>query len=436
MTPYPHQESISDEAYAILQKYGLVYLNMEERTGKTLISILVGEKSIIDGVFIATKKGALMGDNEKDYKTAKEGWAGTLNAYGRLIGKMKWDCNGTIFTLCNYHGVHKKAKTPKGKTVYKLNYKPEDYGLFILDEAHSYLSAYPKTGVIWKSIAKLVKGKPIIYMSATSSAQGRQLLFNQFKLSNWTPLQFANFYRFHEVYGIPDKIRTAYGLQETYKKCMNEKVWNKVKHLFITHTRKELGFEHEPEDVIHYVELEETTKKIYNYAMQDNILEAHDESKVNLVSPLDSSMKLRTSLHMLEGGVAKVDDEYYILPNDEKIQAILRDFGDSEHLVIMYHYKAELFKLQRYFKNAVLAQATSKAEGVDYSMYEHMAVYSQDWSTARHSQRRARQANKKRLTPIKVHFYLVEGGISEQVYKTVAVNKENFVDSTFVKERL
>lgn len=436
MIPYPHQLTVADEAYEILAKYGLVYLNMEERTGKTLASILLAEKTTRVNVLVITKKNGIMDESEKNYKTAKKGWAGTFNAYGKLVDKLKWDCNGTNFTLTNYHGVHKKAKTPSNKTVYKLNFDPKDYDLIILDESHNYLSGYPKVGIIWKSVAKLTKGKPLIYMSATSSAQGRQLLFNQLKLSDWTPLKFANFYRFFEEYGVPSKIRTAYGLQETYKKCENERVWNKVKHLFITHTRKELGFEHEPTDVVHYVELSEQTKKLYNYAMQDNILEALSDIGDHLISPLDSSMKLRTTLHMLEGGVAKVEDEYYVLPNDEKIQAILSDFGDSEHLVIMYHYKAERIKLERYFKNAILAQATSNAEGVDYSMYEHMAIYSQDWSTARHSQRRARQANKKRLTPIDVHFYLVEGGISEQVYKTVAVNKENFVDSTFIREKL
>lgn len=430
MKPYAHQETISNEVYAVLKEHGLAYIAMEERTGKTLIAIRVGEKASITRVLVLTKKNAIMGEDDKSYKTAKGGWAGTLNAYGRLVGNHKWLCKDTSFTVTNYHGIHKAGKTPSGKKVYRLNYDPKDFDLIILDESHSYLSAYPKVGVIWKSVAKMTKGKPIIYMSATSNAQGYQLLFNQFRLSDWTPLKYANFYRFFEVYGIPDKIRTAYGLQETYKKCSKE-VWGKVKHLFITYTRKELGFEHEPEDVLHYIKLDNWTKGLYNNAMKKELLEFDD-----IISPLDSSMKLRTTLHQLEGGVAKVDDDYYVLPNCEKINAILADFGDSEHLVIMYHYKAERIKLERHFKNAILAQATSNAEGVDYSMYENMVIYSNDFSTARHSQRRARQANKERLTPINVHHYLVKDAISEQVYKTVAVNKENFVDSVFAREEL
>jgi len=178
-------------------------------------------------------------------------------------------------------------------------------------------------------------------------------------------------------------------------------------------------------------QLSDSTKVLYNRCLKDEML-VFGETEILL----DSSMKLRTTLHMLEGGVAKDEDTYHVLPNKEKIDAIRRDFGDTESLVIMYHYKAELTKLGRYFTNARLLQGTSYAEGVDLSGYDDLVIYSQDFSTARHSQRRARQANKKRTTPIKVHFYLVEGAISEQVYKTVSENKANFIDSLFERNTL
>ena len=43
MKPYEHQTRISLEAYGVLKRYGLVYLAMQERTGKTLTSILTCE---------------------------------------------------------------------------------------------------------------------------------------------------------------------------------------------------------------------------------------------------------------------------------------------------------------------------------------------------------------------------------------------------------
>jgi len=425
MKPYKHQLSIASEAYSVLQKYGLVYLAMEERTGKTLTSLVLAEISACTKVLVLTKKKAL------------GGWYETLDSYSEnprvdgVNGLKHWTlCGSTDVTVTNYHGVHTAVKK-NGKTTYKLKVSPSDFDLIILDEPHAYLAAYPKLGAIWKSTRRVSKGKPIIYLGATPYAQGYQLLFNQLRLSDWSPFRgYKDFYRFFDYYGISNKIRTDYGLQETYTKC-KPSVWAKCKHLFITYTRRELGFEHEPEDILHYVELTQSTKDMYNDCMTKQLFLTEQFEIM-----LDSSMKLRTTLHMIEGGVAKEDKEYYQLDNDEKIQQILKDFGDDERTTIMYHYKAEYRKLAGVFKRTQLLQATSYAEGVDLSGQDNLIIYSQDFSTARHSQRRARQANKERDRPISVHFYLVKGGISEQVYKTVSINKTNFVDSVFIKEKL
>ena len=66
MKPYEHQTRISLEAYGLLKRYGLVYLAMQERTGKTLTSILVAEMSKCTNILVITKAKALKGDNDKD----------------------------------------------------------------------------------------------------------------------------------------------------------------------------------------------------------------------------------------------------------------------------------------------------------------------------------------------------------------------------------
>ncbi len=394
MTPYDHQVQGAKEIYSILKQNGLVYVAWEERTGKTLMSILVAEMSKAKKILVLTKKKAL------------GGWNDTLAQFKHT----------KAFTVTNYHGACKLEGS---------------FDLIILDESHSYLSAFPKVGKIWKDVFKLVHNKPIIYLSATPYAQGYQLLFNQFRLSSWSPWkQYKNFYDWHRVWGIPDKTRTPYGLVETYKKIKPE-VYGTISHLFHTKTRAELDFEHEPEDILRYFELLPTTREIYNRCMKSEMLKVDE-----IECPLDSPMKLRTTLHMLEGGVAKCDDNYYVLSNQEKIDAIKRDFGDREDMVIMYNYIAEETKLRDSFSKAKILQGTSYAEGVDLSSYETLIVYSQDFSTARHSQRRARQANKQRDRPIRVHFYLVKDGISEQVYKVVSKNKSNFIDALFERKEL
>jgi len=437
MKPYDYQEELAREALKIIKSYGLVYLGMEERTGKTLTAIRLVELSKANRCLILTKKRALMGENEKTFENATKGWAGTLNAYiGGFDGDRTWNKGDKFYTLVHYQGLYKqykKEKRIKGKLEkfttqeLKSEFKDAKFDVVILDESHAFLSAYPKLGVIAKLTQQITYDKPIILSSATPNAQSYAQLFHQFNMSKYSPFDsFPNFYKWFNKYGIPEVVYTGHGQAIKYDKVKDE-VWQMVKHLFITKTRKELGFKHEPEDIIHWVKLSEDTLNLYDECEATEMLEVDGEEV-----PLDSSMKLRTTLHQIESGVyKKVDGSSGLLKNAEKIEAILRDFGDTKDLVIMYHYQAELIKLQKYFKNALLLQGTSYAEGVDLSDYQHLVILSQDFSTAKHSQRRARQANKNRNSSIKVHFYLVKGAISEQVYTTVSVNKKNFIDKMY-----
>lgn len=396
MKPYEHQVEIAEKAYKILKENLVVYLAMEERTGKTLTSILVCEKSKASNILIITKKKAL------------DGWEDTIN-------KCKPTKN---YTYINYESLHKLVLTT--------------YDLIIIDEAHANLSAYPKVGTVWKKVYTLTRKKPIIYLSATPSAQTYAQLYHQLKLSSWTPwVKYKNFYEWHKIYGIPKIVYGAGGRQIIqYNEVKTDLVWKDVEHLFISYTRKELGFKHEPNDVIHYVELDSYTKRLYNELNKDSVIK-------ELCYIADTPMKLLVGLFQLEGGTLKIDEDNSVdLLATSKINYIKKTWGDTKDLVIFYHFKYEELKLKTYFSNARILQATSFAEGVDLSMYKTLVIYSMDFSTARYSQRRARQANMKREEEINVHYLLVKGGISEQVYQTVAVNKTNFIDKYFDKSLL
>ena len=396
MKPYEHQVEIAEKAYKVLKENLIVYLAMEERTGKTLTSILVCEKSKASNILIITKKKAL------------DGWEDTIN-------KFKPTKN---YTYINYESLHKLVLT--------------NYDLIIIDEAHANLSAYPKVGTVWKKVYTLTRKKPIIYLSATPSAQTYAQLYHQLKLSSWTPwVKYKNFYEWHKIYGIPKIVYGAGGRQIIqYNEVKTDLVWKDVEHLFISYTRKELGFKHEPNDVIHYVELDSYTKRLYNELNKDSVIR-------ELCYMADTPMKLLVGLFQLEGGTLKIDEDNSVdLLATSKINYIKKTWGDTKDLVIFYHFKYEELKLKKHFRNAKILQATSFAEGVDLSMYKTLVIYSMDFSTARYSQRRARQANMKREEEINVHYLLVKGGISEQVYQTVAVNKTNFIDKYFDKSLL
>ena len=392
MIPYTYQVAAANSAADILKKHMIVYLAMEERTGKSLTAILLAEQLEVERVLIITKKNAL------------GGWRETLKAFPHTKD----------YTVTNYH----QACKVSGK-----------FDLIMLDESHNYISTFPKPGKLWNDVKALTGSKPIVYISATPYAQGPQQLFHQFKLSSWSPWsQHVNFYNWFRQFGIPYTMNISGVEIPQYDRVKTDMVLGCVDHLFITKTREELGFDHEPIDKLHYIELSPSTRTIYNEIVEHNICKLD----VGMVV-CDTSPKLRTVLHQLEGGTVKIDDDRFILANREKLDYILNEFGDSEDLVIMYNYIKERDKLEAEFKKATILQATSFAEGVDLHKFKHLVIYSQDFSTARHTQRRARQCNKNRAEPIVVHYLLTPGAASARVYKTVSVNKQNFVDKVFTR---
>lgn len=400
LKPWPTQIAGATECLRLLKVHRIAYMAWEERTGKSLTAILASRGYTDSRKLIVTKKKAL------------QGWEDTLNGVS----------NPNDFDLINYHSVGKA----QGR-----------YGLGILDEAHAYISGYPKRSVMWKEVHKKVYGLPLIYSSATPYAQGPQLLYNQFALSKWSPwASFKDFYAWYKEYAQRDasgSFQMVYFGQGNaavdYTAVDAKKIIASVEHVFMTMRR---DFEHEPEDVLHYVELSDRTRKVYNIIADTRVLNFdHADSGKEYLLICDSPMKYRSALHMLEGGGLKIENDYVVLGNCEKAEYILRTWGDTEDLVIMYQYIVEGIKLKQIFRRARLLQGTSYAEGVDLSMHRHLVVYSQDFSTAKHTQRRARQANRERKEEIKVHFLLVKGAASEKMYRDVSVNKRNFVDTVF-----
>lgn len=405
LTPWPHQKEKAEQLYRVLKANGLAYLAMEERTGKTVSAILTAEMCVnVVNVLVVTKKGKPL-----------DGWKETVTS-------MDLTCT---YTVTNYH------------QAFKLVEQELDFDLIILDESHNYISSYPKLPGgkpkaggkpgIWWSLSLLCKQKPIIYVSATPHAQGYQMLYHQLKLSSWTPFSnYRDYYSFFRRFGIPNTVFVNGRQVEQYNRVKEDELKPYVKDLFVTGTRKELGFEQEPCDSLHFVELSKETRAVYNELMKERVAEFNGLELI-----CDTPMKLRTSLHQIEGGALKFEDKPLELTNCEKIDYIKQTWGDTDQLVIFYHYIAEGIKLRKHFSNAVILQGITNAEGVDLSMYDTLVIYSQDFSTAKHTQRRARQANKHRDKPIVVNYLLVDQAISHQCYNTVAINKENFVDSVF-----
>lgn len=410
MKPLPHQLVKSEECWLLLKELGYVYLAGMPRSGKTLTAILTAEKStVIKNVLVITKLKAIPGWHKF-----------TQN---RNLG-LKHN-----YTVTNYEQVKKLSS--------------DYYDLIIIDESHN-LGTLGKPSLRIKTIKEKFYKLPHINLSGTAIVESPNGIYHQMALSVFTPFKHKNFYDFFREFGKPYYIKAGGREITQYDKCDLDKLLPIINSFTVYMTQEDAGIskEHQAVDKLHFVELNEQTKKLYN-ELQDHQIADVWENMFNVlgkpaISPTlvcDTTMKLRTSLHMLESGVAKVGDNYLDLGNNEKIDYILKTFGDTKDTGIMCHFIGEQIKLEKVFKNATIYSSTSHAEGVDLSHLTNFVILSSNYSGSKFIQRKDRIINTNGSNTTTVHHILVRKAVSEQVYDTVS-KKEDFNNSTYVQERL
>jgi len=424
MKPFKHQEEKAEECWQTLKEKGYVYLAGKPRSGKTLTSILVAEKSTkIQNILVLTKKAAI------------PGWLKfTTNAE---LGLKK------NYKVTNYEQVG-KWNAEKRRADLKL--EPEDYQLVIIDESHN-LGTVGKPSGRYKTIKSMCYNLPHIHLSGTAIVESANSIYHQMSISKFNPFRFKNFYDFFRKYGEPYYIKAAGRDIAQYDRFKPE-LLDEINKFTVYMTQEDAGISKDcmAIDKVHYVELNESTKELYNVLQEDNIAniddymfckefnyEVVDKCKLTLVC--DTTMKLRTSLHMLESGIAKVDDKYIDLGNNEKIDYIYNTFGDTGDVGIMCHFVGERIKLEKRFKNAKIYSSSSHAEGVDLSHLKHFIILSSDYSGSKFIQRRDRIVNINSSNTTVVNHILVKKAISDQVYKKVS-KKEDFNNSTYEKRTI
>ena len=398
MTPLKHQEIFASKIWDILKVKGYVYLAGKPRSGKTYTSILCAEKSDkINSVLVLTKKAAI------------PGWQKFIVGNTRLKHR---------YTVINYEQVH------------KLN--PKDYGLVIIDESHN-LGTLGKPSLRIKLIRKLCWEMPHIHLSGTAIVESQASIYHQMKISKYSPFNHKNFYDFHREFGEPYYIMAG-GRQINQYDKVKDNLMPIINQFTVYMTQEDAGIDKSIQaiDKIHMVELKQGTKSIYNKLQDDQIitLTLDSETGEDVQIVCDTVMALRTTLHMLESGVAKVGVEYIDLGNNEKIDYILKTFGDTEDTGIMCHFVGERQKLEKVFKQAKIYSSSAHAEGVDLSHLKNFVILSSDYSGSKFIQRRDRIINTNGSNTTTVHHILVKDAISEQVYKKVS-KKEDFNNSTY-----
>ena len=401
-----YQLDIIDQGVDILGEFGLLYLAMEVRTGKTLTSMGIAEGMNVKSVLFLTKKKAI-GSIKSDYDLLKPSFD---------------------IEVINYESLHKVEGV---------------YDLIVLDEAHC-MGGYPKPSKRSKQVKQLVsKNDPlIILMSGTPTPESYSQMYHQVYVSPRNPFsKYKNFYRFCDSY-VDVFTKTINGLLiNDYSKGRKD-VLIKMKPYTIRYTQKEAGFKVKTTEKVLYVEMEKTTYSLAKSLSKNLVVEGKDE-----VILADTPVKLMMKLHQIYSGTVKFESGKAQVLDHSKARFIRSKFANVK-IGIFYKFKAELKALKSAYGDdlttdleefnetdkSIALQIISGREGISLRKARYLVYYNIDFSATSYWQSKDRMTTKERLKN-DVYWIFAKRGIEDGIYKTV-LNKKDYTLNHFRKDLL
>jgi superfamily II DNA or RNA helicase len=387
-----YQIKNAKECTEILNKYGLVYLQHTQRTGKTLTALQIAENVKASNVLFVTKKKAI---------------ESIRSDYSKVNFSFELD-------VTNYENLH--------KTLNK-------YDLVILDEAHS-IGAFPKPSLRTKLIKEKFSNIKIVYLSGTPASESFSQWFHQFWVSKNSPFkEYVNFYKWAKDYTIPSLIYTAYGQSNDYSKAIVEKIDKEINKIIHKFTQEEANFNNTiKENIIYFPVLcENLIKKL----KKDNFIKGKEE-----IIMADSGAKMMQKIHQLENGTIIFESMNTKILDYSKAEFIKEKFKGKK-IAILYYYKTELDLLKEVFKDNYttdleefnttnknyIGQQYSSSMGVNLSKAEALVYYNFSFSGTHFIQSRDRMTTIDRKES-DIYFIFGKGSLSEKIYLTVKNKKK------------
>ena len=403
-----YQERISNEAVDILKKYGLVYLAMEPRTGKTLTAFATAQKFGVQNVLFVTKK------------KAKSDILLQLEESEILFHSVE---------VTNYEQLHNFLW---------------GYDLIIIDEAH-VIAAFPTPSLRAKELKRICNGKPIIYLSGTPTPESFSQLYHQMWVSSFSPFKdYKNFYAWAKDY-VDLRQKYLYGKTINDYSCgRQEAIDNATKHLFISFTQEEAGFMELVQEKIMFLKMETSTYKFADRLRIDKIVTNKEGASVLA----DTAVKLMQKLHQIYSGTVIIDEpEMKGKAFDYTKAEYIRDNFKGQKIAIFYKFKAEAMALKwtlgkvyddpMEFNNAdsgiFISQIVSGREGIRLDTADALIMYNIDFSATSYWQSMARIQTKDRVKKAQIYWIFSEGGIEDKIYKAV-MDKKDYTLAHFRKD--
>ena len=225
-----------------------------------------------------------------------------------------------------------------------------------------------------------------------------------------------------------------------YSNAKIEEIQKVTKHLFISYTQKEAGFEQTINEKIITVPMTEQTKTLIKRLEKDLVIEGQNE-----IILADTPVKLMQKVHQLSSGTIKFESGNYGILDKSKA-VYIKELFKGQKIAIFYKFKAEFELLKEIFTDwtndleefnsdnnkTFLVQIVSGREGINLSIADSLVFYNIDFSATSYFQARDRLTSKTRTKENNVYWIFSDVGFENKVYNTVK-NKTNLTKAHYVR---
>ena len=397
-----YQKDIVIKGKSILKQFGIVYLAMEVRTGKTATALTIAND--YKRVLFITKKKAIQSIQD-DFSA--------LNYNYELV-------------VINNESLHKI----EGK-----------FDLIISDEHHRN-GTFPKPNLSAKFIKKNFSHLPMIFLSGTPSPESYSQLYHQFWLSDKSPFaQYKNFYSWAKDFVNVKEKNFGYIVKD-YSDAKFSQINSCVSKYFIKFTQNQAGFSTKVNENVLICTLKQSTYNIIDKLKRDLVVIGKDEEIV-----ADTKVKLMQKIHQLSSGTIIFESGNAKVIDDSKAQFIKETFKGKK-IAIFYKFQQELNALKSVFKDClttelnefnetdkhIALQIVSGREGISLKNADVLVYYNIDFSALSYWQSRDRLTTMERKTN-DIYWIFSDKGIERQIYKQV-IAKKDYTLNHFIKTEL
>lgn len=398
-----YQKRIAKDGCEILQRKHIVYLCCEVRTGKTLMALQTAENYGAKNVLFLTKLKAFS-SVQSDYDNMK------------FTFKL---------TIANDESLHKISC---------------NFDLVIHDEHHRF-GAFPKPNTTAKLFKKMFGHLPMIFLSGTPTAESYSQWYHQFWVSDYSPFEQSNFYKWANDYVNVKVKHLGYSKVNDYKDARKKDFWHLIRYYILTFTQIEAGFSTQVNENVLYCDMDAITYKIIDKLKKDLVV----QNKEGQLILADTSVKLQQKLHQLYSGTCKFEDGTSKVIDFSKAIFIDNHFK-GQKIAIFYKFVEEFNALKNIFGNRltndleefnttdknIALQIVSGREGISLAKAKYLVYYNIDFSAVSYWQSRSRLSTLSR--PLNdIYWIFSRDGIESKIYASV-IKKKDYNNETFKRD--